>query len=114
MAESSYINGNMNCKRGALKSDLTKIKDVCFDFGISMVNISHTELNPKSKHKFKVELLLSDLDYALDAGALILSWFNKKFAHKEVDWYVRYNCGSARSIDRPTCLNYKQLVSPYL
>lgn len=114
MQESRYKNGNAYCEKGSPRPDFKKIVEVCSDFGISMINIRHTELNPKSPYKFSIDKLMNDMQYSIDAGAQILSWFHKRYSKRETYWWVRYNCGTNRSIDRPTCNEYKMLVKPFL
>lgn len=77
------------------------------DYGIAQINI-------KSHTKYDKKKLLTDLKYSVNAGAEVLSWFNKTYAKDDVDWYTRYNCGTATTTKRKTCQKYKKLVEKFL
>ena len=59
--------------------------------------------------KFDIDKLTTDLEYSVDAGAIVLADFRKRYSHKEVDWWTRYNASSTskRAV-------YKGLVERYL
>lgn len=80
------------------------------DFGIAQIN----HVTAKS-HKMDIHALTRNLSYSIDAGARVLSYFHKRYAHKEYDWWVRYNVGT-RPKKRVRVLwdQYKTLVSRYL
>lgn len=77
------------------------------DYGIAQINI-------KTHAKYDKDKLLIDLKYSVYAGAEVLSWFHKTYAKDDVDWYTRYNCGTATTTKRKTCQKYKKLVSKFL
>jgi len=106
--ESMYKLDAKNCKKGLHKDYIKPIK-VCFDFGISMIN--HRTV---SSYNFNLNKLLNDLEYSVEAGMIVFSWFQKTYGKKEKDFWVRYNCGTKKSIDRETCQTYKKLVERYL
>jgi hypothetical protein len=107
MQESTYKLEAKNCIRGLSEESIEE--KVCTDFGISMIHYSTMR-----RYSFDREKLLTDLEYSVDAGAKVLSWFKEKYSHKEIDWWVRYNCGTKKSIERSTCQIYKNLVERYL
>ncbi len=77
---------------------------VCSDYGIGQIHYKTVE-----RFGFDVDKLTSDLSYSVEAGAIVLAGFRRMYAHKEVDWWTRYNAStpSKRSI-------YKTLVQNYL
>lgn len=79
------------------------------DYGISQINQKTAQ-----RYGFDVTRLMNDLEYSIEAGAIVLHWFMKNFKHKEKDWYARYNCGSGGSVSRDTCQEYKKKVEKYL
>lgn len=112
MQESGYKLDSTNCIKGYLKKEeeITKIKaEVCQDFGISMINRYHID-----RGAFEVERLLNDLEYSVEAGAIILADFMERYEARENDYWVRYNCGEKGSTKRITCKTYKKLVERYL
>lgn len=82
---------------------------VASDFGISQIHI-----NTIKRYKFDLERLTTDLEYSVNSGALVLSWFYKTYAHKESTWWTRFNCGTKKGTWRNTCQTYYILVKPYL
>lgn len=90
--------------------DITNTKCVVNDIGIAQINVKTIKA-----YKFDIGRLMNDLEYSVDAGANVLSWFRKVYSKKEpLMWYSRYNCGTKRNVNRTTCNNYKRLVSKYL
>ena len=79
------------------------------DFGISQIHYKTVSL-----YNFDIAKLLTNEDYSVLAGAKVLSWFHKTYAKKEKYWWVRFNCGTKRSINRRTCNAYKRAVTRYL
>jgi hypothetical protein len=61
------------------------------DFGIAQVN----EFNIKA-FGINKKLLLTDLEYSIDKGAMILSWFHRTYSKRESMWYARYNVGTRK------------------
>lgn len=77
---------------------------ICMDFGMSQIYY-------KTARAFKFELsrLTTDLEYSVEAGTIVLADFKKRYSHREIDWWTRYNASS------PTKrLVYKKLVERYL
>ena len=58
------------------------------DYGIMQINARNIK-----HYKFSKERLLTDVPYSIEAGAIVLSWFKAKYAHKEKNWFCRYNVG---------------------
>lgn len=81
MQESSYILGAINKHSN--------------DYGMFQINKFNIDAYGLSK-----ERLLTDLEYSIDKGAFIFSWFYKRY--KLTDAVKRYNCGTRKS-----CVNWK-------
>ena len=110
MQESGYRVGTIHSNCG-IKSPALYYVEMCVwqDFGISQINYKTAK-----QYKMSLWLLLTNVEFSIDAGAKVLSWFKRRYAHKEEFWYVRYNCGTRSSIDRPTCNAYKKLVKRWM
>jgi len=82
---------------------------VCNDFGISQINY-------RTARRFDIDIdrLTNDLEYSVEAGAIVLSEFMKRYEARDNEWYLRYNCGSRSTTKRDTCQIYKKLISRYL
>ena len=104
--ESMYKLDAKNCTTGyevdsgGIASNLSR---VCTDFGIGQIHHKTAKL-----YKFEVSRLTSDMDYSVEAAAIVLSDFKKRYKHKEKDWWTRYNANnmSARN-------EYKRLVERF-
>jgi hypothetical protein len=77
---------------------------VCSDFGIGQIYFKTAK-----GYGFNIDLLVSDLNYSVNAAAKVLADFQKRYEAKEVDWWTRYN---ARSKTKRQI--YKTLVERYL
>lgn len=110
MQESSYNIKAKNCVQGFAEDQSDLIK-VCVDFGISQVNIHNIQA-----YELDYNRLLTDLEYSVEAGAMILSWFAKTYKEKEPEsWYCRYNTGTGKKEQiREACNYYVQLVARYI
>lgn len=98
MQESSYRLNAKNCRKFSC------------DYGISQVNSSTAKA-----FKFDKARLLVDLDYSVDAGAQVLSWFYMTYAKREKNWFLRYNVGTRRSaIKSINARDYLIKVKKYL
>lgn len=73
--ESMYKLSAKNCNRKR-----------CTDFGISQIH--HSTVN---RYKFDKNKLLTDLEYSVEAGCIVLKYFMDKYRNKEKNWYSRYN-----------------------
>lgn len=102
MQESSYVLDAKGCYHGLIK--LKKEAKVCTDFGISQIWYKTAKA-----FQFEISKLVSDLDYSVEAGAIVLADFKKRYAKSEEDWWTRYNSSirSKRDI-------YKKLVERYM
>ncbi len=80
-----------------------KIK-LCTDFGMSQIYYKTAKA-----FNFDIKKLTIDLDYSVRAGAIVLKDFHKRYSHKEVYWWTRYNSKSKHKREI-----YKKLVERYL
>lgn len=78
------------------------------DFGIAQIS-----LQTANRYGFDVNLLTSDLSYSIEAGAEVLKWFKDTYAKKEQKWFLRYNCGVAKNINRKTCRKYNNAIKKW-
>lgn len=103
MQESAYKISAKNIRCGI--SMTTGEKDcVVVDYGIGQINYKTI------KHfKFDQTKLLSNLEYSVEAAAIVLADFKRMYGHKETEYWTRYNSStkSKRQI-------YKQLVARYM
>ena len=84
----------------------------CTDFGVSQIHEATAKLKA---YNFDIERLTKDLDYSVECGVKVLNYFHKKYAKKEKNWWVRYNCGEVKDIDNNKyCNEYKKLVERFL
>lgn len=111
MQESGYSLKAKGCHKGLYldKSNIYQEKKVCTDFGISQIYYKTAE-----KFNFNIKKLNEDLKYSVEAGAIVLYNFMKKFRKKDPDWFTRYNCGTKSTTKRDTCQIYKRLVERYM
>ncbi len=88
---------------------LDAVNKKSLDYGISQIN--HKTMKA---YGFDKEKLLTDLEYSVKAGAIVLSDFKRMYKHED-DYWCRYNVGTApKSEIQIGCENYKQLVARYL
>lgn len=115
--ESGYKLEAKGCHKGLVKDvkqgpfrfpmndDMFEYKEVkvCADFGIGQIYY-------KTAKSFNLDLnrLTTDLEYSVEAAAIVLADFKKRYSAREVDWWTRYNASS--KIKRKI---YKQLVQRY-
>jgi soluble lytic murein transglycosylase-like protein len=78
--------------------------NVCHDYGIAQINKKTIEA-----FKFDKKKLLTDLEYSVKAGAIVLADFKKMYGKKEVDFWTRYNASCPEKRQK-----YKQLVTRFL
>ena len=93
-SESGYFVGAINSKTR--------------DYGIGQISITNIRTLKLSKKK-----LLTDIEYSVDASALILSWFQERYAKKEPKtWFCRYNVGTRRikGVIKRICVRYVKRV----
>ena len=82
---------------------------VCSDFGIAQIYYRTAR-----KLDMDISKLTTDLEYSVEAGAIVLAGFMKRYEAKDNDWWVRYNCSTRSTTKRDTCQIYKKLVNRYL
>lgn len=111
MQESAYRLNAKGCHFGLQVNSISNFigknnpeVKVCSDFGISQIYFKTAKA-----FKFEIDRLTTDLDYSVEAGAIVLADFKRMYGHRELDWYTRYNASSRgkRNI-------YKNLVARYL
>lgn len=89
MQESGYSLDAVGIRCGYSKKYPREVTCVETDFGISQIHYKTVE-----RENFDVDRLTTDLEYSVDAGAKVLQWFYKVYAHREKDWWVRFNIGT--------------------
>lgn len=103
MQESGYNVSAKNVRCGT--SITTGQKDcVVIDYGIGQIN--HKTIQ---HFKFDQKKLLSNLDYSVEAAAIVLADFKRMYGKKESDYWTRYNSGT--KTNRQV---YKRLVARYM
>ena len=55
--------------------------------------------NPPERYKFDLAKLTTNLEYSIEAGAIVLKGFMNRYQHKEIDWFTRYNARSRTKRD---------------
>lgn len=106
--ESMYKLGAKNCTKGLKKSQahpkgyVGPIK-VCTDFGIGQIHYRTAD-----NFNFNLEKLTRDMDYSVNAAAVVLKDFQKRYKHREENWWTRYNASSPNARAK-----YKQLVERF-
>lgn len=110
MQESAYKLGAANriCGLRSLASDQESC--VITDLGISQIHYLNVKRFKLDKHR-----LMTDLDYSVDSGAMILAEYSRYQKEEPKTWYSRYNCGTRKfSQIQERCLVYKTRVDKYL
>lgn len=74
------------------------------DYGIAQINIGTVR-----KFGFDKDLLLTDLEYSVKAGAIVLADFRRMYGKREKDYWTRYN-----SSDPDKRKEYEVLVARYM
>jgi len=106
--ESGYSLEARGCHWGIPVGE-TKAVQTCADFGIAQINWKTAE-----GYGLDLEKLTEDLEYSIEAGAIVLAGFKKSYGKDDPDYWTRYNCGAIGKTDRDTCQIYKKLVERYL
>jgi soluble lytic murein transglycosylase-like protein len=78
--------------------------NVCHDYGIAQINKKTIKAFNFDKKK-----LLTDLEYSVKAGAIVLADFKRMYGKKEDDFWTRYNASCPEKRQK-----YKQLVMRFL
>lgn len=76
----------------------------CHDFGIAQINKATIRA-----FKFDKKKLLTDLEYSVKAGAIVLADFKRMYGESEKDYWTRYNSSKPSKREK-----YKRLVARYL
>jgi hypothetical protein len=79
-------------------------RKVCTDFGIGQIN----EITIRS-YDFDIDKLLYDVDYSVEAAAIVLTDIRKGYQKKESDWWTRYNASTFEKREV-----YRHLVTRFL
>lgn len=74
------------------------------DYGLSQINIKTAKA-----FNFDINRLLVDMEYSVEAGLIVLADFKKRYGHKEIDFWTRYN-----SSNKQKRTMYKKLVVGYM
>jgi hypothetical protein len=82
----------------------TKSQEICTDIGMSQIHI-----NTIHAYQFDVHRLSTDIEYSIEAGAKVLSFFKKQYSKSEKNWWSRYN--TSASGPRAT---YERLVNRFI
>lgn len=107
MQESAYKLNTVRTMKGLNKGIVTTIG---LDYGIAQIYWKTIR-----SYGFNSRKLTTDLDYSLDAGAKVLSWFYKTYGKRERYWWVRYNVGTSKNALRGRAANqYRRYVQRYL
>jgi len=103
--ESMYRADSKNCQRGLADIDGELVeRKICSDFGISQIHYKTIE-----RYNLDPERLLTDLEYSIEAGVVVLKDVKRRYGKKDPNWWTRYNASSPSK--RST---YKDLVSRFL
>lgn len=103
MQESAYKISAKNINCGVSIYD-GKQDCVVVDFGIGQINYRTIK-----SFKFDKTKLLSDLEYSVEAAAIVLEDFKKVHGKKETEFWTRYNASNPEKR-----LVYKTLVARYM
>lgn len=79
-----------------------KVK-VCTDFGIGQIWHATAE-----SYEFDLDKLTSDLEYSVEAAAIVLKDFKNMYSKKDPEWWTRYNASTPSKRQR-----YKKFVELY-
>ena len=110
MQESAYNLSAQNKTCGLKGLDSEETSCVITDFGISQIHYKNLKRFGLDK-----KLLVTDLQYSIDAGAKVLATYSRFSKTEPKTWYARYNCGTkSKSYKREVCLIYKSRVDRYL
>lgn len=119
--ESMYSIAAKNCTTGLVKvldvakdsngiTDLDETEEqfekrtVCTDFGIGQI-----WYKTANSYDFDIVKLTTDVEYSVEAAAIVLKDFKNRYGHKEKDWWTRYNARNRKARDE-----YKELVERYI
>jgi Transglycosylase SLT domain len=106
MQESSYQLDSINVSCGLLRFEDTQQSCIMTDFGIAQIH--YKNLTRFNLDKVK---LTTDLDYSVDAGAMILAQYIRYQKREPEMWWTRYNCGTGKlDTIKFVCLQYQKLV----
>lgn len=107
--ESMYKIDARNCMKGLRKSGahpsgyVGPIK-VCTDFGIGQIHYRTAD-----NFNFDLEKLTTDMEYSVNAAAVVLKDFQKRYKHREESWWTRYNASNKKARAK-----YKRLVERFI
>lgn len=111
MQESGYSENAVYKKCGITYGALVGFskRQVCViqDMGIAQINYKTAKA-----YNFNM-LMLFDQEYAILAGAKVLSDLQKIFKTNP-RWWTSYNCGTKKPLTRKTCNDYYRSVSRFL
>jgi len=116
--ESMYKITAKNCTTGLVKVNIVDDEDgitllgevrytkntVCTDFGIGQIYYKTA-----NSYGFDINRLTNDLDYSIEAAAIVLEFFKTTYSSKEETWWTRYNASNKVARGK-----YKKLVNRFL
>jgi len=79
-------------------------KQVCTDFGIGQIFYKTAD-----SYDFDFVKLTTDVDYSVEAAAIVLEHFKNKYSKKESNWWTRYNASNKEAREK-----YKDLVERFI
>lgn len=104
--ESMYSIDKKNCTTGlAAQDDDTHEKiQVCTDFGIGQIWYKTAD-----SYDFDITKLTTDMEYSVDAAAIVLKDFKNRYHKREQFWWTRYNATTPSKRKK-----YRELVENYI
>lgn len=90
---------------------LDAVNAVSHDYGIAQINIKNIR-----RMQLDLDLILTDLEYSLRAGAQVLSHMRKNFSAHETSYACRYNVGTAKVLSpklKAVCVQYMSKINSY-
>lgn len=77
---------------------------ICTDFGIGQIWYKTAD-----SYDFDFDKLTSNMEYSVEAAAIVLEYFKNRYSHKEKTWWTRYNANNSTAR-----LKYRQLVERFI
>ncbi len=89
---------------------LNCVNNISKDYGVGQINDRTIKA-----FGFDKKLLLSDVNYSVEATMIVLADFRRMYGHKEKNWVCRYNAGTGSWLAiRYKCNRYRSMVARYL
>lgn len=90
---------------------LNAVNERSHDYGIAQINIKNIR-----NMGLDLDLILTDLEYSLRAGAQVLSYMKKRYSASEANYACRYNVGTVAIMSRTQsiiCSKYMSKIRKY-